>query len=381
MKTYLAKYNPKKNGGVYAISLVENPAMEGLFIALSKDEPIQLKEVDKEKRILMGLVLEPNKPIYRNQNGEEFNIVFDEQTIEELSHSFIKLGYQKNSTIEHDVNQKIEGVSFVESWIVENPEIDKSTNFGFSYPKGSWMATMKVDNDDVWNNYVKTGKIQGFSVDALLSLEEVNLKSIINMAKQEENSLIELLKDLPNQIKTALGINKPVEIKFGSLKTEDEKLEIMFDGEMMAVGGRIWVMAEDGQEVAVPAGEYVLENGNTLVVKEDGIVDSFMEATPEAPAEEAPAEMAEPQAPSEGKVNQDEKIASEIESAIKSILIKYTAQDVVIGELKAELSVVKNQLEEIGKQPVSKGIKQPERNETVALTKQGRILQTIRKNN
>jgi hypothetical protein len=355
--------------------------MEGLFIALSKDEPIQLKEVDKEKRILMGLVLEPNKPIYRNQNGEEFNIVFDEQTIEELSHSFIKLGYQKNSTIEHDVNQKIEGVSFVESWIVENPEIDKSTNFGFSYPKGSWMATMKVDNDDVWNNYVKTGKIQGFSVDALLSLEEVNLKSIINMAKQEENSLIELLKDLPNQIKTALGINKPVEIKFGSLKTEDEKLEIMFDGEMMAVGGRIWVMAEDGQEVAVPAGEYVLENGNTLVVKEDGIVDSFMEATPEAPAEEAPAEMAEPQAPSEGKVNQDEKIASEIESAIKSILIKYTAQDVVIGELKAELSVVKNQLEEIGKQPVSKGIKQPERNETVALTKQGRILQTIRKNN
>ena len=76
MKTYQATYNPKLNGGVYSISLVESPAMEGLFIALSKQEEIQLKEV--EQRILMGLVLEPNKPIYRNQNGEEFNIVFNE---------------------------------------------------------------------------------------------------------------------------------------------------------------------------------------------------------------------------------------------------------------------------------------------------------------
>jgi hypothetical protein len=144
----------------------------------------------------------------------------------------------------------------------------------------------------------------------------------------------------------------------------------MFDGEMMAVGGRVYVMAEDGQEVAVPAGEYVLENGNTLVVKEDGIVDSFIEAT----AEEAPAEMAEPETPSEGKVNQDEKIASEIESAIKSILIKYAEQETQITQLKS-------QIEEIGKQPASKGIKQPERNESVALTKQGRILETIRKHN
>jgi len=167
MKTYLAKFNPKVNGGVYAISLVENPAMEGLFIALSKQEEIKFAEVDKEQRILMGLVLEPNKPVYRNQGGEEFNIVFNEETIKELSHNFFKLGYQQNSTIEHEKENKIDGVTFVESWIVEDSEIDKSANFGFSYPKGSWIATMKVDSDEVWNNYVKTGKVQGFSVDAL----------------------------------------------------------------------------------------------------------------------------------------------------------------------------------------------------------------------
>jgi len=381
MKTYLAKFNPKVNGGVYAISLVENPAMEGLFIALSKDEPIQLKEVDKEKRILMGLVLEPNKPIYRNQNGEEFNIVFDEQTIEELSHSFLKLGYQKNSTIEHDANQKIEGVSFVESWIVEDSKIDKSANFGFNYPKGSWIATMKVDNDDVWDNYVKTGKIQGFSVDALLSLEEVNLKSIITMAKEEESSLLQLLKDLPNQIATAFKSLIPEkEIKLGSLKTEDGKLEIMFDGEMMSVGGRVWVVAEDEMEVPVPAGEYVLENGNTLVVKEDGLVDSFIESTTSAP-QEAPVPEAEMAVEEGGKVNQDAKIASEIESAIKSILIKYSEQETRLSKIEQENISLKTQLDEIGKQPISKGIKQPDRNVTVALTKKERILDTIRKHN
>ena len=352
--------------------------MEGLFIALSKDEPIQLKEVDTEKRILMGLVLEPNKPIYRNQGGEEFQIVFDEQTIEELSHSFFKLGYQGNSTIEHDPKQQIQGVTFVESWIVENPEIDKSTNFGFSYPKGSWIATMKVDSDEVWNDYVKTGKVQGFSIDAMLSLEEVNLKSIINMAKEEKDSLIQLLKDLPNQIKTALGLDKKIQL--GSIKTDDGKIEIMFDGEMMTVGGRVWVMAEDGQEVPVPVGEYLLENGNTLVVKEDGLVDSFIESTTSTP-QDPPAEPTDMAEPESGKVNNDEKIASEIESAIKSILIKYSEQETRLSAIEKENVTLKSQLDEIGKQPISKGIKQPERTENVAMTKQGRILETIRKHN
>lgn len=370
MKTYKAKFNPKVNGGVYAISLVENPAMEGLFIALSKDEQIQLKEIDAEKRILIGLVLEPNKPIYRNQNGEEFNIVFDEQTIEELSHSFFKKGYQGNSTIEHNVEDKIEGVTFVESWIVENPEIDKSTNYGFNYPKGSWVATMKVDSDEVWDKYVKTGKVQGFSVDALLSLEEVNLKSIINMAKEEEVTLLQLLKDLPTQIATALGMKK-AEIKLGSIMTDDGKLKIDFDGEMMMVGGRVWITADDGTEVPVPVGEHLLESGNTLVVVEEGIVDSFIEPQAEATqTEEAPAEMNEG-----GKVNNDAKIASEIESAIKSILIKYSEQEATILELKS-------QIEAIGNQPASKGIKQPEVNVDFSkMTKKERILNTIRQVN
>lgn len=335
MKTYQAKYNPLTNKGVYGISLVENPAMEGLFIALSKDEPIQLKTVNEEQRILMGLVLEPNKPIYRNQNGEEFNIVFNEETIKELSYGFFKNNNHSNSTIEHNIEQNIKGVTFTESWIVEDSKIDKSANFGFSYPKGSWVAVMKVDSDEVWNDYVKSGKVQGFSIDAMLSLEEVNLKSNIEMSNT--NSLLEriLLALTPKQ----------ADIKLGSIMLADGSVKIEFEGETLTEGIAIWVVAEDGTKVPVPIGEHPLEDGTILIVTEEGIAGEIKAA--EAPTEGEPAPVVE--AEKDGKVSNDAKIASEIESAIKSILIKYTAQEKEIADLKEMVA-------ELSKQPASKPI-------------------------
>ena len=91
--------------------------MESMFIALSKEEQFQLKSVDNEQRIVCGAVLIPEKPIYRNQNGKEFNIVFPAETIKLASENFFKKGYQSSSTIEHDVDSKIQGVTIVESWI------------------------------------------------------------------------------------------------------------------------------------------------------------------------------------------------------------------------------------------------------------------------
>lgn len=374
MKTYEAKYNPFEHKGVYGISLVENPAMEGLFIALSKHEPqeIQLKEVDKEQRILMGLVLEPNKPVYRNQGGEEFNIVFSEDTIKDLSYGFFKNNSQKNSTIEHS-EDGILGVTFTESWIVENPECDKSTNFGFSYPKGSWIAVMKVDSDDVWDGYVKTGKVQGFSIDAMLSLEEVNLKSNINMSKQEEGSFIQLLKDLPNQIKLALTPT-PAKIELGSVMLADGSLKIEFEGEAITKGASVWVMSEDGTKVPVPVGEHPLEDGTVLVVTTEGVAEE-VKAKVEEETPPADQGMANEEG---GKVSNDAKIASEIESAIKSILIKYTEQVENLVELKKEYVEIKSQLTELSQQPASKPIRSnPTQVDLKSMTTKERLMFTV----
>ena len=148
MKRYEGKYN-KKSKGVFAISLVHDPATAEHFIAMAKqDKIVTLAKVDEEKRILMGLVLQPEQLIYRvDENGNEFEMFFSEETIRDFSQNFFQSGFQLNSKLEHDT--PIEGVTFTESWLVADPKKDKSAAYGLSYPVGSWLVSMKVDNNDI----------------------------------------------------------------------------------------------------------------------------------------------------------------------------------------------------------------------------------------
>jgi hypothetical protein len=149
--------------GIEAISIVENPAIEEDFIALKDAKAIELAEVDKEKKILMGALLVPNKPIYRKNGEEEYYIYFSRDTVLKASQKYLKSGNQKNSTLEHRMN--IQGLTLVESWIKEDMVHDKSAKYDMEVPIGTWMGTVKVDNDDIWNDYVKTGLVKGFSIE------------------------------------------------------------------------------------------------------------------------------------------------------------------------------------------------------------------------
>lgn len=345
VKTYKAVFDPKKTKGVFGISLVENPAMEGHFLALSEDEKeIRLAVANEEERILIGLVLEPNKPVYRNQGGEEFYVTFSEETVKELSYGFYKGGFHKNSSLEH--SDKIEGVTFVESWLIEDSEKDKSAALGLSYPKGSWMATMKVDSDDVWESYVKTGKVKGFSVDALVSLEEVKLKSDIKMS--DTKRIAEAIKDGFEAAIAFLKNEKP--LKLGSVKTSNADVDIQFDGDTLQAGSRVWIMADDGAtEVPLPVGEYELEDKSILVVSEEGKAGEIKpapteETTPPAPA--PPAEMSK----------EESKGLSEM---VKSILVKYQEETVnpllaQLKEQKQEIDTLKSQVVELSAAPAAK---------------------------
>lgn len=184
MKVYEAVFNEDAMEGVYALSVVENPAMEDLFIALSeedKEAKVELAAIDEEKRLLLGAALIPDKKIYRNVDGHEFFITFSSDTIEKLAHSFSKNQHNNNSSLEHEV--ALNGMSVVENWIVEDSIKDKSSNYGKNYPVGTWVTMMKVDNDEIWGK-VKNGEIKGFSIDALLGLAEVKFNTN-TMTKQE----------------------------------------------------------------------------------------------------------------------------------------------------------------------------------------------------
>ena len=187
MKVYEAIFKEGETEGVYALSVVEDPAMQDMWIALSEQpQQIELAQVNEEKRLLLGAALIPNKKIYRNVDGNEFYITFKEETIEKLAHNFFKNQNNNNSSLEHEI--KLEGMSVVEGWTVQDPNNDKSNAFGKTYEKGTWVTMMKVDNDEIWNK-VKNGEIKGFSIDALLGLQEINLKTEINMNDEAKKSL------------------------------------------------------------------------------------------------------------------------------------------------------------------------------------------------
>ena len=150
--------------GIEAISVVESPAIEEDFIALKDQKQVRLAEISKEKRLLMGAALIPEKPIYRKSGDQEFYIYFSKDTVAKASQMFLKAGNQGQATMEH-TDEKLEGMTIVESWLIEDDVHDKSRKYGLDMPIGTWMVAMKVDNDDIWNNYVKEGKVKGFSIE------------------------------------------------------------------------------------------------------------------------------------------------------------------------------------------------------------------------
>lgn len=183
--------------GIDAVSLVEEPAIESNFIAL-KTHKMEFKTIDAEKRILMGPALVPNKPIYRNQelNGQhsEFYVYFSKSTITKASQLFLQRGMQNKATLEHAVN--INGVSVVESWIKEDMVADKSAMYGMNEAVGTWYIAMKVSNDEIWNDYVKTGKVKGFSIEGYFADRSIVTEVEIEQSKTPENVVAELKKIL-----------------------------------------------------------------------------------------------------------------------------------------------------------------------------------------
>lgn len=167
-------------GDLFAVSLVEDPAIESNFIALSKQK--SSIKLENEKRLLIGAALVPNKPIYRNVNGNEFYISFDETTIEKLAQDFLANDYQHNITVDHQ--EDANDIVIVESWI-KTSENDKSVSYGLNEPIGTWFIGMKVNNDEIWQR-VKDGFYKGFSIEAVVGLDELINNNNLQLSMDKE---------------------------------------------------------------------------------------------------------------------------------------------------------------------------------------------------
>jgi hypothetical protein len=161
--------------GITAMGLVDIPAIEENWVALSS-EKVKLASVDKERRMLYGAALIPEKLILRiDQNNEEYYMKFDASTIETLAHNFYKKNLHHTTNLQH--MYPVSSVTIVESWLKEG-DSDKSHALGLSdLPNGTWFIGAKVDNDSVWED-VKSGAIRGFSIEGMFTEQAVEMNRV-----------------------------------------------------------------------------------------------------------------------------------------------------------------------------------------------------------
>lgn len=209
--------------GIEAISVVENPAIESDFVALKQQE-FKLAEVDQEKRILMGAALIPNKPIYRQSGEQEYYIYFSQATVRKASELFFINGNQNNSTLEHELELK--GLTAVESWIVES-EQDKSRMYDLNVPMGTWMVSMKVNNDDVWKK-VKAGEVKGFSIEGYFADKLERPNEPVKQSKMSKEEVAEAKIEELRQLFSNQKVDLSLVSKIKELNDEQERIEKTF---------------------------------------------------------------------------------------------------------------------------------------------------------
>ena len=148
-----------------AISLVSSPAIEQDFVFFGKEKNnLPFAKIDEEKRMLVSPALIPNKQIFRYDpnTDSDYYVYFSPETVRKASELYLKHNNHHKATYEHQ--DRVSGVLTVESWIIEDPKMDKSTLYGFSLPKGTWMVKLSISNNDLWNK-IKDGELKGLSIE------------------------------------------------------------------------------------------------------------------------------------------------------------------------------------------------------------------------
>ena len=191
---------------IYAVSLVEDEAVESGFIALSKQkQPMNFKIHNEEKRMLYGVALRANFPIYRCYGQDEFYLTFDSNAIERLVNKFMSNYGQKSFTIDH--MESAEGIVITESWLVKDTENDKSNALGLeNVSEGSWIIGCKINNDEIWQS-IKEGRWHGFSIESWIDMEEIEEFKKIKNKKIENKMAVNKSKfdEMMDQIKAIIS--------------------------------------------------------------------------------------------------------------------------------------------------------------------------------
>lgn len=258
--------------GIMAISLVDYPAVESNFLIFNKlDEPVkqQFSIIDEDQRIITGVVMRANWPIYRyDEDFGEYYIFYSPDTIKIMAEKMIADNTQNEINIMHDDNKFVEGVNLVELFIKDTAKGISPAGFE-NIEEGSLFATYKVNNEDIWTE-IKNGTFRGFSLQGYFTIEPSKFNKLKKETKNYKNTIINKMNKFMEKLLKSF-------IHCGSMTTEDGK-EFYWVGEAdLQIGDELFYNTETEEAVKVEDGEYKLEDGTTIVVV-DGLVSEIKEA-------------------------------------------------------------------------------------------------------
>lgn len=186
-KVFYININDVDATGIDAISLVDVPAVQRNFLCFSEDRPVKLK-FDASKHIITGVVCLADTPIYRNnEKYGEYWVVFTKETIQKMVEKFSRDGLFKSVNLQHDDNKFVDGIYMVESYLTDKARGISPIEFN-DIPDGSWVASYKVDNLELWDEIVNSGKLNGFSLQGMF---ELNPERFESEAKEEDETFDE----------------------------------------------------------------------------------------------------------------------------------------------------------------------------------------------
>ena len=310
----------EEQDGVYAISLVESPAIQENFIALSKEHKIEFKEV--ERNLILGAVLIPDMLIDRkSKEGEIFQIFLSGETITKVAHKYMQKGNQSNITLQH--KSDVKGVTVVETWLKEDAVHDKSVKYGFDYPINTWLVAMKVEDENIKKQII-SGEIKGFSIEGIF--KEAEEKLTLNKLEME-------YKQILNKVKALLQM----EVKLEQVKLVDGVTTL--EAEAFEAGYSVGIVTDEGA-IPAPVGEYETTDGMIIVVEVEGQILSI------APKENAPEEVVEPEMKAENTAVKKVVETVSKETFFESVKVEIETLQNENKSLKAELSALKVELSE-----------------------------------
>jgi hypothetical protein len=298
--------------GVGFISLVDEPAIGVDWIKLSSQAQLSFK-VDKEKQLLYGPFLIPNKLIYRHdEKMGEYYVRFSKEEIEKIASKFNEDLNNKNINFQHS-DQKVE--AFVtQNWMIDG-EQDKSRNMGFDLPEGTWFGGVKIKDESFWIDKVKTDEVKGFSVEILADLELALKNKEQKMEKQ---------------------------IKLGTAVLKDG-VTVYWDGEF-GMGTAIFI--DEALTQPAPDADHVLEDG-TIVTTEGGkVVEIQVSSVEEDASKDKKEEEMIGEEPATSMAITAEEVSSMIDARFAELMDEVTRLKELVGQKDETMSEFKKEVEE-----------------------------------